>query len=525
MTSLIVPVTKSRRNRATRANVRLFVRHLATMADWYNVGQMSINMLPDEALLETFYIHANLLDIHRDEGWQKLVQVCQRWRNLVFGSPRFLNVQLHCTAKTPVREMLDVWPALPIAMQQSCFSPKDQTDNILAALEHHDRVYEINLSVLTSSFLEQVGQVMRKPFPALTDLTLRAYRTSPPVLPDSFLGGSAPRLQTLTLDHVPFPALPNLLLSATELHSLELFKIPRSGYIPPQSMVDCLSAMTRLECLVLEFPRSGPSQASLPPPPPTRTVLPALTYLWFQGKCAYLEDLVARIDAPLLNNLSMTFFNQRTFNIPHLCNFMSRTNQLRSPCRADVVFYNYGSIVVKLYQGLDSRIVQDPILQLQVLRQESDWRLSSLAQLCDSVLSYLSTLDRLDIRWGLRQEPRTLDDMGNIQWRELFRPFAAVKKLHIAEPLGLCVLSALRKLAGHTETDVLPALQDIFLEDLQDLFRKEPPSRLLQEAVQQFIAAKQLSGHAVTSHEWDRFGMSALMRSIRRDLLVEVPQQ
>lgn len=155
---------------------------------------------------------------------------------------------------------------------------------------------------------------MRKPFPELTDLSLKAYHASPPVLPDSFLGGSAPHLQTLTLDHVPFLALPNILLSTTELCGLELHKIPHSGYIPSQLTVDCLSAMTRLDHLVLGFysPRSFPGKASLPLLPPTRTVLPALTYVWFLGQCGYLEewpDLVVRIDAPLLSNLSVTFFD------------------------------------------------------------------------------------------------------------------------------------------------------------------------------------------------------------------------
>jgi hypothetical protein len=201
------------------------------MADWYNVGRMTINMLPDEALLEIFYFYANPPFVRHYKGWQRLLQVCQRWRNLVFVSPRFLNVQLHCTASTPVREILDVWPALPITMWQLCLTPKEETDNILAALEHHDQVYEINLTVLSSSFLEQVGQVMQKPFPALTDLTLKSYYESPSVLPDSFLGGSAPPLQTLALNQIPFPALPNILLSATELHCLELLNIPRSGYI------------------------------------------------------------------------------------------------------------------------------------------------------------------------------------------------------------------------------------------------------------------------------------------------------
>jgi hypothetical protein len=250
--------------------------------------------------------------------------------------------------------------------------------------------------------------------------------------------------------------------------------------------------MTRLKYLALQFhsTRSSPSQASLPLPPPMRTVLPALTGVWFKGECGYLEDLVARIDAPLLSVLSMTLFSRRTFSTPHLFNFINCTSQLRSPRRADVVFY-YGPIVVKLYPEIKTTL---SILELQVLRRESDWQLSSLAQFCSSALSSLSTLDYLNIRCGTRSECHPLDNMGKIQWMELLHPFVAVKKLHVAKPLGLRVLSALTELDGHTETEVLPVLQDLFVEELQPL----------QEAVQQFIAVKQLSGHTVTAHKWDR---------------------
>jgi hypothetical protein len=33
------------------------------------------------------------------EVWQVLVHVCRRWRSIVFGSPRRLNLQLFCTSR------------------------------------------------------------------------------------------------------------------------------------------------------------------------------------------------------------------------------------------------------------------------------------------------------------------------------------------------------------------------------------------------------------------------------------------
>jgi len=65
---------------------------------------------------------------------------------------------------------------------------------------------------------------MQKPFLELTDLRLAIYGDDGlvPILPDSFLGGTAPRLLSLDLFNVPFPALPKLLLSATHLVYLSL---------------------------------------------------------------------------------------------------------------------------------------------------------------------------------------------------------------------------------------------------------------------------------------------------------------
>ncbi|KAI9431560.1 hypothetical protein H4582DRAFT_2062637 [Lactarius indigo] len=82
----------------------------------------NINMLPDDVLLEVF-------DFYRMSGkslcptriktawnWYELVHVCTRWRRIIFGSPRRLDLLLICTRGTPVRRSLGCWPAFPIAI-------------------------------------------------------------------------------------------------------------------------------------------------------------------------------------------------------------------------------------------------------------------------------------------------------------------------------------------------------------------------------------------------------------------------
>jgi hypothetical protein len=164
-------------------------------------------MLPDDVLKSLI------------EGWQTLAHVCHRWRSVVFGSPRRLNLRLVCTWETPARETLDVWPSLPLLIQDSNY-PTEDVDNLIA-VERSDRVVRIHLDDVYGSELENVLAAMQVPFPELTGLALGSGGMVS-VLPDSFLGGSAPRLQFLTLNRLPFPGLSKLLLSATHLVSSHL---------------------------------------------------------------------------------------------------------------------------------------------------------------------------------------------------------------------------------------------------------------------------------------------------------------
>jgi hypothetical protein len=78
----------------------------------------------------------------------------------------------------------------------------------------------------------------------------------------------------------------------------ESYSTPSFGYVSPAAMVTCPSVLTRLESLRIGY-RSCPHQKrQLPPPPPTRTLLPVLIEFGFIGTSEYLEDLVAQIDIP-----------------------------------------------------------------------------------------------------------------------------------------------------------------------------------------------------------------------------------
>jgi len=136
--------------------------------------------------------------------------------------------------------------------------------NVISALKLKDRMSEIFFCGSCSD-LKRVAAVMQDPFPALTDLILWLNDRMAPILSNSFLGGSAPQLlRCLTLHGILFLALPKLLFSATNLVYLRVEYIPHSRYISPKAMVTCLSMLTRLEQLIIQFksPQSHLANAS-----------------------------------------------------------------------------------------------------------------------------------------------------------------------------------------------------------------------------------------------------------------------
>jgi hypothetical protein len=383
--------------------------------------------------------------------------------------------------------MLDIWPPFPIVIWY--WIPESGEDDIVAALEHNTRISKIDLRCVSSSRLENVLPVMQEPFLALTDLRLSA-NDEVTVISKSFLAGSAPHLRNLELFGIPFLGLPTLLLSATDLVTLHLQNVPHSGYISPEVMVTALSALTRL-CsfhLVFKSPRSRPVQQSRRLPPRTRTILPALTHLKFKGVSEYLEDLVAWIDAPLLDKLDITFFHQLIFDTSQLARFISRSPNPMTRNKAHVTFEN-STVRVTLPQILHRQ------LTLDVSCTQSDWQLSSLRQVCNS-LSPISFFEHLyidDDHWNSHWQ----GDIENAQWLELLQPFVIVKGLYLSRGIAPRILPALQELVGGGTAEVLPALQSLFLEE-------HHPSEIVQEAVERFVSARRLSGLPIAVSHWKR---------------------
>jgi hypothetical protein len=454
---------------------------------------MRIDVLPDDVLLEIFDFYMVMTPGNgkrETEAWQSLVHVCRQWRNLVFLSPRRLNLRIYCTPKTPVKDTLDVWPALPLVIVD-IWASSSGMDNIIAALGQSNRVCKVILLAHANWQMEEVLATMRVPFPKLTDQILSSFNETPPVIPDLFLGGSSPRLRSFELYGFPFQGLPDLLLSATHLVSLRLSDIPHSGYVSPETIVALLSELSSLETLSLGFisPESRPDWESRSLPSPNRSILPALNKFRFQGVTEYLEDLVTSIDSPQLDTFYITFFKRIDFDTPRLAQFINRTPTLRACDKAHVKFGDRSTSVALL--------ARSKTLKISISCGEPDQQLSSIAQVCSSSLPSPSTVEDLYVEPQLEfLEVWKNSAIEDILWLQLILPFTAVKNLYLSKEFAPGIAAALQGLPGGRITEVLPSLQSISVEGLE-------PSGPFQENTVQFVVARQLSGHPIAISVWN----------------------
>jgi hypothetical protein len=472
--------------------------------------RVTFGALPDDVLLEIFDLY---LDEAEDlDEWHTLVHVCNRWREAVFSSPRRLDLRLDCSVAFSANrvKMLDIWPALPIEISLGgTVTNPDADENVIAALQQHDRVCAIDLNCISNSEFERFVAAMQEPFPELfylnLELDLRPSDADPtPISPELFLAGFAPRLRYLRLNGIPFPQLQKFLASANcnNIVQFRMVTIPDSGYIPPEAMVTCLASLSRLESFELGFrsPQSRPNRGRTHTPHLTRTVLPALTSLAFGGSSEYLEDLVSRVDVPQLSFLKIQFFHQLIFDHSQLAQFISRAEKLRALSQVKMLFSL--KVVWASFTLPTGILAADcPRLEFEISCSGSDWQTLSVEQVCKSTLPSLSNIEHLyiiDYPYWSKYRENWPDDTDSSQWLEFFLPFTTVKDLYLSKEFAQRIAPALQELAGESATEVLPALQNLSVEGLQSLGPE-------LEAIEKFVAVRQLANRPIIIHSWKRW--------------------
>jgi hypothetical protein len=458
----------------------------------YNVlyNRCPISILNDDTLLEIF----NNYRLEDEEGWNyqlgwcKLSHVCQKWRRLIYKSSFHLKMQIILTNDMPPLYMLAHLPPLPLVIDCRSTDPAEDNNDILHAMQQPDRIRRVFFEAPPPA-LEQLIVTIGELFPRLDELSLlsttKSEGLSGLVLPRTFV---APNLRHLALHGVSLPTGLPILTSAFSLVTLKLTDIQAPGYFTPELLVTQLQHIPHLQELLIGFytPLPPPStEGELLRAPIMLTALPALRWLSFRGVVAYLEGLVSRISAPLLERFNVTLFYELTFTLPHLFEFIRKTEGFRHPI-ANVVFN--GEAVAFVIGPRDQFI--DGTFSLHISCKPFDWQIDSATQICSALAPVLSVVEQLTLECDGKSLP---DDWQNEvdgieAWHGILWPFSGVKILDIGHPLALEFSRGLESDNAGLIAVLLPELQE-----LQALVT----ARQVTNAFATFIDARRVAGRPV----------------------------
>jgi hypothetical protein len=292
--------------------------------------------------------------------------------------------------------------------------------------------------------------------------------------------------------------LPILLFSTSDLVTLNLFDVPILGYISPKRMVACLAALPKLEVFAITCKDIDFRPPRIRPPPVTRPILPALTKFQFRGVFEYLEDLVAQIDAPQLERVSISYLDRPdNFQITQLSEFIDRSiGPELTPSRHAHVSFQSTEVTITLsrdyetYQGRDQRSIATTIShEVTVL----DWaQVSDGARVLSQFSAALSTVVYLELEAKFKKEDAYSAGAYDVEWLHLLRHFPVMQALHVSSmELAVEVLVSLLKallgdITAEMATEVLPSLGLIYLEGV-------PASSL-----EKIVTIRRFSDHPIT---------------------------
>jgi hypothetical protein len=333
-----------------------------------------------------------------------------------------------------------------------------ERQGIFHALQIRGRVRRVVLHMPTSS-LDDLLVLMDEPFPVLEQLTISSTTEGTNmILPETFL---APNLRHLTLSGITLPGELTL-LSTVSLVTLTLTNLRATSYFLPKHLATHLRSFSQLEELSVSFsiplPRPS-SESELSDVLESPVTLPTLRRLIFKGVTAYLDSLVAQIRAPLLEQLSITLFNQIAFALPQLSDFTNATPGLKLPV-ANVTFKHDGVSVVTEHRTQQMGDRQSGF-SLRVICKQFDWQIDASAQICRSLMPVLSCVEDLTLDIDGQEMPTEWQNsaVDGAAWHELLRPFVGVDRLLVCRALAQELSCALKSDDVGLDLGLLPVLQ------------------------------------------------------------------
>ncbi|KAI9449235.1 hypothetical protein BJY52DRAFT_270560 [Lactarius psammicola] len=210
-----------------------------------------------------------------------------------------------------------------------------------------------------------------------------------------------------------------------------------------------------------------------------RVVLPSLTHFDFRGITEYLEDLVAGIDAPRLEDIKVALFDESFFHFSKLSEFVDRIEMHKSHRRADIKLSKNTISISLIQSGAPTR------LKFRFFCEGLSKQLNLIARICISFSAFLFNVE--DLRISTTQ-PSSLRD--HEAWVKIIHHFRGTKWLHVADGHSTNFVRALQQPDRQRKT-VLPALHKLYI------WQPGPRYAPLREAVVSFVTSRRLSGHHI----------------------------
>ena len=422
--------------------------------------------------------------------WYALAHVCRRWRNIILGSATYLGVTLLCTYGIPIADMLTHSPHLPLIVsyfRNDHELTTEDEEGIILALQQRDRVRRVRLHNIVT-IMQQLSVVMDEEYPILEFLYISCRVEDKNTISRFQESFQAPNLRYLSLGGFALPIGSRLLANAVGLVTLHLVMVHPSTYFHPNTLLQWISLMPYLETLIIRFDSSIPNrelERQLTHTPIIAPImLPNLHRFEFQGVSAYMEALVHRITAPRLERFNINFFNQLTFFVPHLLQFIAVAENLRS-----------GEVVLSFYDKFATAGIfpiagnAEYSLGMVVKCCHLDWQISSMAQISNLLSQMFFAAERLFLRHNAHSSSsEEHDEVDHTEWRKLLRPFSNVKTLWIEEGLVKDFSRSLKLEDGALSLELLPELQELTYTGSNDT----------GDALTSFIDARRDAGRPIT---------------------------
>ena len=394
--------------------------------------------------------------------------------------------------------MLAHSPPLPLTVDyrsEDDITAKDE-EGILLALEQRHRVRHIRL-LLPVLNPQKLVMAIDEEFPILEYLILETLleegtvvlqeillEEGTVVLPETL---QAPQLRHLALAGFTCPIRTRLHPTAAGLVTLILVIHHQSAYFQPNVLLQWISFLPHLKSLevAFSFPVSNRDVERQPTHTPitTHITLPNLRLFWFRGVSAYLEALVCRITTPRLETLQIRLFNQLTFSVPRLLQFMNTTESLRFDDA--IIMFKDKQVTV----GMMFREANTYTFGVTIDSWHLDWQVSSVAQISNALSQTFPAVEHLTLQHEIHSQlSEEHNDADRMEWRNILGSFSNLKDLRVEDGLVEELSRCLRLEDGEAPLELLPELQELTYFGSRDTGNAFTP----------FIDARQNAGHPVT---------------------------